>query len=122
MAPSPSRRDRGPGVAAPPDGDAAGEPRPPLHPHWVLLVAIVLPAVGQLINGTPRRAVMFLFFMLTLGWVTLHLAPPQASFVGRHAGGFFVYAISILDAYRWARWRWEVFHAARRTQNGDAGA
>jgi hypothetical protein len=42
--------------------------------------------------------------------VTLHLAPPEASFVGRYAGGFLIYAISILDAYRWARHRWTFFH------------
>ncbi|MBX6320332.1 MAG: hypothetical protein IRY94_00735 [Rhodospirillaceae bacterium] len=75
----------------------------------MLLVAALLPGVGQVLNGTPRRGLMFIFFMMSLGWITLHLAPPQASFVGRHAGGFFVYALSILDAYRWARYRWEVF-------------
>ena len=91
--------------------EASGAPvKPPLHPHWVLLIAILLPGVGQLINNTPKRAIMFLFFIMSLGWVTSHLAPPEASFVGRYAGGFFIYAISILDAYRWARYRWAFFH------------
>lgn len=85
-------------------------PRPPLHPLWVLLIAILLPGVGQVVNDTPKRGIMFVFFMMSLGWVTLHLAPPEASFVGRYAGGFFIYAISILDAYRWARVRSEIFH------------
>ena len=84
--------------------------KPPLHPLWVLLVAILLPGVGQVINNTPKRGLMFLFFIMSLGWVTMHLAPPGASFVGRYAGGFFIYAISILDAYRWARYRWTFFH------------
>ena len=84
---------------------ADGAPKPPLHPLWVLLIAILLPGVGQVINNTPKRGVMFLFFIMSFGWITMHLAPPDASFVGRYAGGFFVYAISIMDAYRWARYR-----------------
>src|SRR5215475_10123541 len=84
--------------------------RPPLHPLWVLLIAIVLPGVGQVINNTPKRGLMFLLFIMSLGWVTMHLARPEASFVGRYAGGFFIYAISIADAYRWARYRWVFFH------------
>jgi hypothetical protein len=84
--------------------------RPPLHPLWVLLIAVLLPGVGQVVNNTPNRGIMFLFFIMSLGWVTMHLSSPDASFVGRYAGGFFIYAISILDAYRWARHRWVFFH------------
>ena len=90
--------------------NADGTAKPPLHPLWVLLIAILLPGVGQVVNNTPKRGLMFLFFIMSLGWVTLHLAPPDASFVGRYAGGFFIYAISIADAYRWARHRWVFFH------------
>jgi len=92
--------------------------KPPLRPQWVFLIAILLPGVGQVVNNTPKRGVMFLFFMMSLGWVTSHLAPPEASFVGRYAGGFFIYAISIMDAYRWARYRWTFFHRDRATDNG----
>ena len=91
-------------------GTADARAKPPLHPLWVLLIAILLPGVGQVVNNTPKRGLMFLFFIMSLGWVTLHLAPPEASFVGRYAGGFFIYAISIMDAYRWARHRWGFFH------------
>jgi len=94
------------------DGSGA---RPPLRPYVVLLVAILLPGVGQVLNNTPPRGLMFIFFMMALGWVTMHLAPPDASFVGRYAGGFFIYAISIMDAYRWARYRWAFFHRAEAT-------
>jgi len=93
-----------------PPANANGTAKPPLHPLWVLLIAILLPGVGQVMNNTPKRGLMFLFFIMSLGWVTLHLAPPGASFVGRYAGGFFIYAISIADAYRWARYRWMFFH------------
>jgi hypothetical protein len=49
------------------------------------------------------------FSLLSLGWVTFHLTPPDHSFVGRYAGAFLIYAISVLDAYRWARYRWELY-------------
>ena len=94
--------------------------RPPLHPYWVLLIAILLPGVGQVVNNTPKRGIMFVFFIMSLGWVTMHLAQPDASFVGRYAGGFFIYAISIGDAYRWARYRWEFFRANQGAKAGLA--
>lgn len=92
--------------------------KPPLHPLWVLLIAVLLPGVGQVINNSPKRGLMFLFFIMSLGWVTLHLAPPEASFVGRYAGGFFIYAISVMDAYRWARYRWAFFGRAKTPAGG----
>ena len=91
-------------------GSADAAAKPPLHPVWVFLIAVLLPGVGQVTNNTPKRGLMFLFFIMSMGWVTLHLAPPEASFVGRYAGGFFIYAISVMDAYRWARHRWAFFH------------
>ena len=45
------------------------------------------------------------FFALSLGVVTYHLTTPAHSFIGRHAGGFFIYAIMVMDAYLWARYR-----------------
>jgi len=52
------------------------------------------------------------FFTLLLGWITYHLTTPENSFLARYAGGLFVYSLSVLDAYKWARVRWEVikFH------------
>src|SRR5882724_11893338 len=69
-------------------GNADATAKPPLHPLWVFLIAVLLPGVGQVVNNTPKRGLMFLFFIMSMGWVTLHLAPPEASFVGRYAGGF----------------------------------
>lgn len=99
--------------ATEPAQDAQAAAKPPLHPYWVMLIAVLLPGVGQLLNNTPKRAIMFIFFIMSFGWVTSHLAPPEASFVGRYAGGFFIYAISIMDAYRWARYRWAFFHQSQ---------
>jgi hypothetical protein len=99
-------------------GNADATVKPPWHRLRVLLIAVLLPGVGQVINNTPKRGLMFVFFMMSLAWVTLHLAPPQASFVGRYAGGFFIYAISVMDAYRWARYRWEFFCRTKTPAEG----
>jgi membrane protein implicated in regulation of membrane protease activity len=66
-----------------------------------------LPGVGQVLNNTPMRGLTMLFFMLMLGVITFNLAGPEISVVGKFAGGIFVYAISVMDAYYWARYRWE---------------
>lgn len=83
--------------------------RPPMRPHLVLLIALVLPGVGQVLNNTPSRGLMMLFFMLMLGVITFNLAGPGISVVGKFSGGIFIYALSVMDAYYWARYRWERF-------------
>ena len=85
----------------------------PMHPHLVLLIAILLPGMGQVINNNPPRGLMMAFSILTLGWVSWHLTTPDHSLIGRYAGGLLVYAIAVLDAYRWARYRWEFFRRKR---------
>ena len=77
----------------------------PSNPLVVLGASIVLPGSGHVLLRMPRRGLQFLFFMVVLGWVTTKVAPLDVSFVGRHAGGFLIYALSILDAYRIARVR-----------------
>lgn len=84
------------------------ERRPP-HPWLVLVVAVVLPGCGQVMNRQPQRGLVFLFFMLLLGTLTLLTADPGVSLAGKLAGGLFVYAMAIFDAYRTARLRWEIW-------------
>lgn len=99
--------------------NSAAAPAPP-NPYLVLAAAIVLPASGHVILGVPVRGLQFLFFMVILAWVTAKIAPPDASFVGRHAGGFLIYALSVLDAYKLARIRHAQWvHSAR--QDSDSG-
>lgn len=83
--------------------------KPPIAPKWVLLIAILLPGMGQVINNTPVKGLVMLTFMIILGLITFNLAQPHISMVGKLAGGIFIYALSILDAYYWAKYRWEVF-------------
>lgn len=82
----------------------------PIHPLLVLGIAMVLPGVGQVVNGQPRRGLVFAFYTVLLAVVTYLAAPESATPIGRVAGGVFVYALSLLDAYRIAAIRW---HAAK---------
>jgi hypothetical protein len=85
-------------------------PKPPFHPYLILGVALVLPGIGQVLNNQANRGLLFLFTMIALGYVTYHLSTPEISLVGRYAGGLFIYALSLMDAYKWARIRWVIFH------------
>jgi hypothetical protein len=76
-----------------------------LNPYLVLATAIVLPGMGQVLNGKPVKGLQFVFFILLLGWITAKTAAPDVSLIGQYAGGIFIYAISVLDAYRFARIR-----------------
>lgn len=42
---------------------------------------------AEAISSYAKRGLMFIFFIMSLGWVMLHLVSPDASFVGRYAGG-----------------------------------
>ena len=89
-------------------------PKAPPHPRLVLAVATVLPGMGQVMNRQPMRGLIFVFFAVLLGAFTLKTAAPEVSFVGKMAGGLFVWAMAILDAYKTARVRFELWrHAAR---------
>lgn len=90
--------------------DPAGR-RPP-HPYAVLALAIVLPGVGHIAIGQPQRGLVFAFATLFFGLLTFVLSTPEQSFVGRHAGGFFVWALSIPDAYRRARTAYALHNAS----------
>jgi hypothetical protein len=79
--------------------------RPP-HPYIVLLAAILLPGSGYVLNGQMRRGLTMQMFMIALAFVTWHLALPSASFIGKLAGGLFVYALTIPESYGRARVRW----------------
>lgn len=77
----------------------------PINPYFVLLLAIVLPGAGHVAIGDARRGLVFALFVLLFSIVTYMTTTPEHSFIGRHAGGLFIWAISIPDAYRRARIR-----------------
>lgn len=84
-----------------------------VRPWMVLLVAVVLPGAGHVLARLPVRGLVFAFYTLLLGVVTWNLSTPDTSLVGRLAGGLFVYAISVLDAYTWASRRVRAVPAPR---------
>jgi hypothetical protein len=93
----------------------------PINPYFILLAAILLPGSGHVLLGLPQRGLQFLFFTVILGWVTTKFASPDVSFVGRHAAGVLIYAISIFDAYKLARIQfanWQ--YASGNTLQSDA--
>ena len=90
----------------------------PVNPYAVLAASLVFPGAGHVILKQPQRGLMFLFFTLILGWASLRLMPETASFFARHAGGIFIYGISVIDAYKLARLRWEIWKHGGR----DSGA
>lgn len=83
--------------------EASNNKKKPVNPRLVLLAAIMVPGAGHLLLGKQLRGAYFLFFSIVLGWLTTKIAPEHATFIGRHAGGFFIYALSLPDAYRIAK-------------------
>jgi hypothetical protein len=81
----------------------------PFDAKLVLIVAIFLPGMGQVINNAPKRGFFMACFMVILGLITFNLAQPHISMIGKLSGGIFIYAISVLDAYYWAKYRIEIF-------------
>ena len=70
-----------------------------------LLIAALLPGMGHVLCGAWRRGFTLQLFMIAGAFVTWHLSTPQISLAGRLAGGLFVYALSLPEAYRLARLR-----------------
>ncbi len=81
----------------------------PMNPYLVLAIAFVLPGAGQVANRQPLRGLTFVFFILLLGGFTLKTAAPDVSIIGKLAGGLFVWAMAMMDAYRTARIRHTVW-------------
>lgn len=77
----------------------------PVNPYLVLALAVILPGAGHVAVGDPRRGLAFAFFVVLFGALTYATTTSDISFIGRHAGGLFVWALSIPDAYRRAKIR-----------------
>lgn len=86
---------------------------PPINPYIVLALAILAPGAGHVAVGAQMRGLGFAFFSLLLALLCWNATGPETSFVGRSAPGLFVWALSIPDAYRIARVRYEVWRHAQ---------
>ena len=77
--------------------------RKSINPYLVLLAGLLLPGSGHVILGKAQRGLVFLFFMIVLGWISFRVMPTSASFFARHVGGILVYGFSVLDAFKIAK-------------------
>jgi hypothetical protein len=68
-----------------------------------LAIAALLPGAGHVLVDRAGRGLGFACFTLVFAWLTTKFAAPDANFIGRHAGGLFVWALSLTDVYRIAR-------------------
>ena len=89
------------------------EGKRPLNPYIVLALAL-FPGMGHVAIGQPQRGLVFAFFTLFFAIITYLISTPDQSFVGRHAGGFFIWALSIPDAYRRARLAYASYEARQK--------
>ena len=65
-----------------------------------IFAAALIPGAGHVLLRQPQRGLMFIFFMIIFGWISFKLMPENASFIGRHIGGVFIWGMSIIDAYK----------------------
>jgi len=92
----------------------------PMNPRLVLAASLIVPGLGHVLQGRTQRGLMFLFFTVILGWVSVRLMPETASFFSRHAGGIFIYGLSVIDSYKIARVNWETWkYASNSKANGS---
>ncbi|MBU6460657.1 MAG: hypothetical protein KGQ58_07265 [Proteobacteria bacterium] len=92
----------------------------PYHPYLVMGISILLPGLGQVLNGQPNRGLAMDTFMVVLGLVTAHFAHPGSGFIASYAGGVFIYAISVMDAYKFARIRQEAWRRQMLSSPSDS--
>lgn len=68
---------------------------------WLpLLASFLIPGAGHVLLGQSRRGMILIFWMAVFAFLTYQLSGEGISFVGRFAGGFAVWVISILEVYR----------------------
>jgi hypothetical protein len=92
-------------------------PSRPLNPYVVLALAIAMPGAGHVAIGQPQRGFGFALFSLILALLSWHTTTPEHSFIGRSAGGLFVWAVSIPDAYQLARERYERWRSGAKREH-----
>jgi hypothetical protein len=97
----------------------AGADRPP-NPRLVLLFALAAPGAGHFLLGRYSRALGLALFSLLFAALTWKFCPPDRSIIGHTAGGLFIWALSVPDAYRTALVRQVLW--SRRSPIGNQAA
>jgi len=68
-----------------------------------VIAAMIIPGSGYVILGRPMRALQMLFFMGFFAFITYNLSGADISPVGRFAGGFAVWVLSVIEVQRMAK-------------------
>ena len=77
------------------------------------MIPLINMQLGEIIVGGVGAGLYgFLLFAILFMVLSYLTTTPEHSFIGRHAGGLFVWALSIPDAYRLAKIRYETFRRA----------
>ncbi|MBS4026436.1 MAG: hypothetical protein KGZ96_12270 [Clostridia bacterium] len=75
-------------------------------PDWLIVLAtVIIPSSGYVILGKPFRGLVMLFYMALLAFITYQLSGPEISPFGRFAGGFLIWAISVLEVKKLVKLR-----------------
>ena len=82
-------------------GMALRSEQPPVPPRWLRVLPHIVDTA--LLLSALALAVIIRQYPFVNGWLTAKFAAPDASLIGKHAGGVLVWALSIPDAYRSAR-------------------
>lgn len=73
-------------------------------PFWFpIFAALVIPGSGYVLLGRPMRALQMLFFMGFFGFLTYRLSGMDISLIGRLAGAFAIWALSVVEVHRLAK-------------------
>jgi len=82
---------------------AGGQKKKKMNPWLPILAAFLIPGAGHVLLGQAKRGLLMVFWVAVFGMITLQLSDPGRSFVGRFAGGFAIWVLSILDVARMSR-------------------
>jgi len=75
-------------------------------PAWLPVIAtIIIPGSGYVLLGKPMRSLQLLFFIGFFGFITYNLTDINISPIGRFAGGFAVWALSVVEVQRMVKLR-----------------
>ena len=73
-----------------------------INPRLVLLFSLAAPGLGHFATRRFSRAFGFAFFTILFAALTWKFSSVDRSLIGRTAGGLFVWALSVPDAYKGA--------------------
>ncbi len=75
--------------------------------YFTVGLTMIIPGSGYVMLNKPTRGLFMNLWMFAFGYITYRLTSPDISFIGRLAGGFAIWTISVVEVYRLACKRWQ---------------